>query len=119
MSKPSDLWLRNRDQFWMNTVRGTQHKLSKDKAEARRMLARLLSEDAPPPDRRKMSARKVCDAFLVRTRKDKSPEGHAVQVRHLKAFCDALGHRDAAALKVHEVEEWLDGRGGWADSTKA
>jgi integrase len=114
------MWQRKRDGVWMTTIHGVQHKLHKDKTEARKALNRLLGSDQPPPARRSgMTTRKLCDDFLVRTAGGKDAATHEVQVMHLNAFCEALGHRDPATLKVHEVEKWLSERPGWADSTKA
>jgi hypothetical protein len=119
MSRPSDLWLRKRDQFWMTTVGGVQHKLSKDKGEARRLLHKLLAMDKLPPGRSGMTTRKLCDSYLDRTRGDKDDRTHEVQVSHLKAFCNALGHRDPSTLRVHDVEGWLETMDSWANSTRA
>ncbi len=119
MSKPSGLWLRKRDNFWMTTINGQQYKLSKDKSKARKMLHKLLADDKPLPGRSGMTLRRLCDSFLVRTKERKEECSHKAQVRNLKAFCESFGHRDPATLKVHEVEEWLEQRDTWANSSKA
>lgn len=119
MAKPSGLWLRKRDHFWMTTIHGVQHKLSQDKSEARKMLNRLLAEERPKPVRTGLSLRKLCDNYLDRTREGKEERSHEVQVMHLNAFCKAYGHRDPATLKVYEVEEWLAKQETWAASTRA
>lgn len=121
MAKPSGLWPRKRDGMWMTTIGGKQHKLSKDKGEARRMLNKLLGGEKPSnrSDRSGMTTRRLCDNYLTRTRGQKEEESHNVQVQHLKTFCDALGHRDPATLKVYEVEEWLEKKETWSSSTRA
>ena len=53
MAKPSGLWFRKQTGYWYTTVEQVQHKLSRDKAEARRMLHKLLAADRPP--RRKVT----------------------------------------------------------------
>jgi integrase len=119
MARPSSLWFRKQTGFWMTTLNGVQHKLSKDKGEARRMLHKLLATDKPPPGRAGVTTRRLCDSYLTRTREQKEERSHDVQVLHLKAFCGALGHRDPGTLKVHEVEEWLEKQDTWAASTRA
>lgn len=119
MAKPSGLWKRKRDGMWMTTIQGKQHKLGKDKGEARRKLNQLLAADRPPPCRSGMTARRLCDNYLVRTREGKAERSHKVQTQHLRAFCDSLGHRDPITLKVYEVEEWLEKKETWGPSTRA
>lgn len=119
MAKPSDLWFRKQTGFWMTTINGKQHKLSKDKGEARRMLHKLLASDKPQPGHSGISTRKLCDSYLVRKQESMEKESHAVRITHLKPFVEKFGHRDPASIKVHEVEEWLDARDTWAGSTKA
>lgn len=119
MAKPSSLWFRKQTGFWMTTVHGVQHKLSKDKGEARKMLNRLLAEERPKPVRTGLTLRKLCDNYLVRTKERKEERSHEVQVLHLNAVCSKLGHRDPASLKVYEVEEWLDAQESWSKSTRA
>src|SRR4051812_17363920 len=99
MARPSSLWFRESNGFYYTTIRGTQHKLSQDKTEARKMMNRLLASDEPPPPGRSgMSVRKLCDNYLVRTRDRKEPGTHVTQVHQLKAFCDSLGHRDPSTI---------------------
>jgi integrase len=119
MSRPSSLWFRTRDGFWMTTINGVQHKLSQDKTVARKMLIKLLASDQPTPKKAGMSTRKLCDLFAVRTEERRNPKYHLVVVAHLKAFCDKLGHRDPMTIKVHEVETWLEGQETWAKTTRA
>ena len=118
-AKPSGLWLRKQTGFWYTTLNGVQHKLSKDKGEARRLLHKLMAKDAPPPGRSGITGRKLCDTYLDRIREDKEARSHEVQLLHFKAFCADLGHRDPAGLRVHDIETWLDGRDTWAKSTRA
>jgi integrase len=105
--------------MWMTTINGVQHKLSKDKTEARKMLIKLLGSDQPTPQKAGMTTSKLCDNFLVRTEDRREPKYHLVVVGHLNAFCEKLGHRDPATIKVHEVETWLEGRDTWAKTTRA
>ncbi len=121
MSRPSGIWQRKRDRMWMTTLHGTQHKLSPDKTEARKLLNKLLAGDDPTPkkDRSGMTTRKLCDNYLVRTKFRKEPSTHESQVVQLRAFSKALGHRDPCSLKVHEIESWLDEQENWGESTKA
>src|SRR4051812_37457154 len=119
MSRPSSLWLRKRDGFWMTTISGVQHKLSQDKTEARKKLNKLLGSDTPTLQKAGMTTRKLCDLYLVRTVGNRNGLLQQVYVSHLKQFTAKLGHRDPASLKVHEVETWLEGQDAWNPSTRA
>lgn len=108
MAKSPTVWFRKQTGWYMTTVDGTQHKLSKDKAEAQQKFYKLMGSDRKPAVRAGTTCRRLCDLYLVKTRPDKGDARHAVQLGHLKKFCERFGHRDPASLKAHEVNDWLD-----------
>src|SRR2546423_1873714 len=118
MSRPSDLWQRKRDGFWMTTINGVQHKLSENKTDARKMLNKLLASDEPAPKKAGLSTGKLCDNYLVRTRDRRGEQAQEGRAAHRKAFGAESGHRDPATLKVHEVETWIDGHDSWSQPTR-
>lgn len=116
MPKPPDLWLRGRDQCWMTTVNGKQIKLSKDKAEARKLFHRLMAADAPEVAGR-VAVRRLLDDYLAQTAAAKSPGRLVSCVRYYTRFAAAFGHRRCDSLKPDEVEAWL-GRQPGGGSTR-
>ncbi|HYH65649.1 MAG TPA: tyrosine-type recombinase/integrase [Urbifossiella sp.] len=119
MPRAPTVWFRKATGWYMTTVNGQQHKLSKDKGEARKLFYKLMGGEKKPSGRAGMSTRKLCDLYLTRTRENKGADRHAATLCLLKPFCAALGHRDPGTLKVHEVNTWLDAQEGWGGSTRA
>lgn len=109
MSRTSSLWQRKQNGFWYTKLNGRQVKLSKDKAEARRLLHKLLAADEAPAAGPGVTCRRLLDTYLARTAAEKSAGRVTISTRYLARFCTAFGHRRADAVKPYEVSEWLEG----------
>ena len=119
MPRPAAIWPRKSDGYWYVTLNGKKTKLAKDKAEAQKMFHRLMADDPPRQPQGGITVRKLCDSYLDRTREGKGDRSHANQVIHFKKFCQQFGHRDAAGLKPHEVNDWLATLDTWGNATRA
>lgn len=119
MPRPPSIWFRKATGWYMTTVDGDQLKLSKDKAEARKVFYKLMNGEKKVAEKAGMSTRKLCDIFLDRTRGDKTDDRHKATLCYLKPFCDKFGPRDPGTLRVFEVNEWLDKKEEWCGSTRA
>ena len=109
MARHATLWQRGRDGMYMTTMDGRQVKLSKNKAEARRLFHQLMGGGRAAPAACPFSVRKLCDTYLDRTAGRKTARRTELLARYLQRFCDAFGHRRPETLKPHEVNDWLDG----------
>jgi integrase len=108
MSRPSSLWQRSQNGFWYTKLNGKQVKLSPDKAEARKLLHKLLAADDQPAQGTGVACRRLLDTYLAKTAADKSEGRVKVQTTYFKKFCETFGHRKAESLKPFEVNDWLD-----------
>lgn len=109
MARTSSLWQRSQNGFWYTKLNGRQVKLSEDKAEARRLLHKLLARDDAPARSSGVTCRRLLDTYLARTAGEKSPGWLGIMTRYLMRFCESFGHRRADAVKPYEVSEWLEG----------
>lgn len=107
MSRTSSLWFRKQNAHWYTKLNGKQLKLSEDKAEARKLLHKLLADDRPVSGVR-VPVRRLLDTYLVKTAPEKSESRVKVQTTYFKKFCESFGHRTAESLKPFEVNDWLD-----------
>jgi len=98
----------------MTTHRGRQVKLSQDKKEAERAFHTLLAQEQPPEEVGgvRPTFRKLADLFLREAERTKAAQTVQVQTVYLQSFCDFVGRRKAADLKVHHVTEWLNAHDG-------
>lgn len=120
MPRTPTVWFRQQTGWYCTKIAGVVHRLSQDKAEAQKLFYRLMgAKEKPKKPSRGVSARKLCDLYLDRTRSDKGEDTHKVQLWYLKQFTAKFGHRDPTTLKVHEVSTWLDGQETWGKSTRA
>jgi hypothetical protein len=108
VGRQATMWFRRQTGWYMTTIGGVQHKLARTAAEARRAFYKLMAKDTPRPRRDRHSVRWVCNRYLDRTKGGKSAETWRVQFGHLRAYCDAFGHRPADSLTAHKVNEWVD-----------
>jgi integrase/recombinase XerC len=122
---------------WYAQVRGKQRWLAPPdapKAEAWAALRRILAEAEDPPRAPRARGPTVRDVFnLFDAAKRKAVERGEIEVitlegyeRHIDSAADHLGALDAAALRPHHVNEWLDAprsfRGrpvAWGPTTRA
>lgn len=104
-SKP---WYRKQNQTWYVELNGRQVRLSKDKAEAKRMWLKLLAEGGQPQD----SFLHACvenylDGLTPGTRRTREPI--------LNAFMEHVGRIKAGSLTARHVKTYL--KRSWSPST--
>lgn len=109
MPRKSSIWFREQTGWYMTTYRGKQKKLSRDRKEAEREYHALLAQEEPPEEKGgpRPTFRKLADLFLQEGAKTKGAETVKVQAVYLQSFCDHVGKKKAADLKVYHVTEWL------------
>lgn len=119
MARNSTLWRRKRDGAWMTTLRGKQHNLGKDKTEAKRAFHALLAKDAPPVVTARLTVRKLADQYLAFIERTAAPNTFGTYLLYLQKFCDHLGNRAVADLRVEHVTAWEAKNPRWSRSTVA
>ena len=109
MARKSSIWFREQTGWYMTTHRGKQVKLSQDPKEAERAFHALLAQEEPPEETGGLrpTFRKLADLFLTEAERTVSAERVKVQKVYLQSFCDHVGRKRAAELKVHHVTEWI------------
>jgi integrase len=117
MARTPTIWLRSQDDHFYTTVRGNKIKLSPDKKVATRLLHELLAkQEEPAGSNISPSFRKIADLFLDDSEKHKKPATCRVAKFFLQSFCDHVGKRRVADLKVLHATEWVNAN-NWNTST--
>jgi integrase len=148
MARPSKIWFRNEDGWYMTTIQREQHKLArvernakgnfteKAKAAAYRLAEAAFEElkvglrnqaDQKKKRGERLTVLRVCELFLDDSESRKKPETYAFQQYILQTWCDhvpdgfrkRVGELDALDVQVEMVREWLDAHGDWAKSTRS
>lgn len=122
MARHSSLWFRKQTNFWYTTLDGKQVKLSQDKKEAQQALHTLLANRPEPetcPTDFRPSVRKIADLWLDHQQATKKPDTYRMHKFYLQSFCDFVGKKKVADIKVHTVTAWIDHHKDWqSESTK-
>src|SRR4051812_27334894 len=87
MARPSGIWQRKRDGWWMTTINGMQVKLALDKKEALKAFHELMAKDAPA-DTARLSFRRLADMFLANSQRCLADSTFQLRRHYLQWFCD-------------------------------
>src|SRR4051812_22728657 len=108
MARPPSIWLRSQDDTYYTTIRGQKIKLSPDKKEATRLFHELMAKhEEPAGSNISPTFRKVADLFLDESERTKKPNTYRLLRSTLQSFCDHVGGKRVADLKVHHVTSWV------------
>lgn len=108
MARPPSVWHRSQDDHYYTTIRGQKIKLAPDKKEATRLFHELLAkQEEPAGSNISPTFAKIADLFLDESERTKKPTTYRVLKYNLQSFCDHLGQRRIADLKVHHVTAWV------------
>ncbi len=108
MPRPTSIWLRSSDNHWYVTFRGKKIKLSPDKKEATRLFHELLSKhEEPDGSNISPTFKKIADLFCDESERTKKPNTYRIIKYGLQSFCDSIGNKRIADLRVHHVTEWI------------
>jgi integrase len=109
MRTPDKPWFRKQNQTWYAKINGKQIRLSKDRAEAKRIFHRLVSEGGLPKDR----PFRECMAHYLSTL---GPESRRTREQILTAFQAHIGTIRSGKLTKRHVSSFL--KPAWSPSTK-
>src|SRR3954452_21906781 len=90
MARHAKIWFRKATGWYMTTVNGKQHKLSKDKQEAHKAFHALLAnanEKKEGTGGPRLSFRKLADLFLDVSKRTKVEETFRSRNKFLQSFC--------------------------------
>jgi len=108
MARPPTVWLRAQDDHFYTTIKGEKIKLSPDKKEATRLFHELLSKhEEPAGSNISPSFKHIADLFLDESERTKKPTTYRMAQMFLQSFCDHIGKKRIADLKVLHVSEWI------------
>lgn len=108
MPRPTSIWLRSSDDHWYVTFHGQKIKLSQDKKEASRLFHELLAKHEQPSGANISPGFKtIADLFLDESQRTKKDTTYRIIRYGLQSFCDAIGNKRIADLKVHHVTTWI------------
>lgn len=121
MARQPSVWTRGNTGWFYTTIKGEQIRLSQDKAEAERMLHRILADQEPDAKAEEVSVsptmKKICELFLEDALLEKGEETYKVQKRVLQSFLDSLKKgMKVADLKQMHVTEWFRKHPTWGGS---
>jgi integrase len=121
MARPSRVWFREQTGWYYTTIRGEQIKLSPDAKEAERLLHGLLSKEPEdiPTTALRPSMRKIADLWLDEQQRTKKPDTYRMHKFYLQSFCNHVGKKRVADLKVHTATAWINSHPEWtSESTR-
>jgi integrase len=108
LARPTSIWLRSADNHWYVTVDRKKIKLSLEKKEATRLFHELLSKHQEPSGSNvSPSFRKLADLFVDESQRTKKDTSYRIIKYGLQSFCDHIGQKRIADLKVHHVSTWV------------
>jgi integrase len=118
MPRPSSPWYKASRDAWISRIDGVKGR--RNKAEAARVLRRLLAErdrgrKAPPG----ISLSATFDLFLEHTRSEKATLTYEFYLRHLRSYLDHVGwETPASEARPHTVTSWLAAH-DWGETTRS
>ncbi len=117
MARPPSVWHREQDGHFYTTIRGQKVKLSPDKKEATRLFHELLAKNEEPAGSQvSPPLKRIAELFLEESQRTKKPNTYRMARMFLQSFCDHVGRKRVADLKVHHVTSWV-GAHQWNEST--
>lgn len=120
MPRANKVWKRAGTDWYYAKIRGKKTRLSKDRAEAERLMHKLLGEEEERKETANPEAfpnfRKLADLFLVNSERVNKPNTFRMHKVYLQSFCDRVKRKRVNELKVHHVTEWIAAT-GWGEST--
>ncbi len=118
---PKPYFLSSRG-IWKVQIRGKQHNLGADEAEAFRQYHRLMAappEAAPAPQPTAVSVVAVLDTFLAWCKEHRAADTYEWYRWRLELFArDAGAALPAAGLKHFHIDQWLARNPDWSPGTK-
>lgn len=123
MPRQAKPWFRAGENAWYAQVRGKQRRLiagKANKAEAQRILMRLLLDEEPTSVSKSLSVGHLFDLFLDRVSRDLKPKTFGWYRMHLERFASHVGVGTPAQdiLPLH-VDSWIKSHAAdWNDSTR-
>ncbi len=117
---PKPYFLKSRG-IWKVQIRGRQHNLGTDEAEAFRRYHALMAAPAepPPPEPTARAVVSVLDTFLGWCKDHRAPDTYEWYRWRLELFARHVGASLAAdRLKHFHIDEWLAKNPDWSSGTK-
>lgn len=108
LPRPASIWLRASDKHFYVTIGGKKLKLSPDKKEATRLFHELMAKEAEPAGSTvSPSFKRIADLYLDDCLRTRKPNTYRVNRYNLQNFCDHVGPKRVADLRVHHVTAWV------------
>src|SRR5438067_5499879 len=121
MPRANKVWKRAGTEWYYAKIRGKKTRLSKDRAEAERLMHKLLCEEEERKETANPEAfptfRKLADPLLVNSERVNKPNTFRTHKVYLQSFCDRVKRKRVNQLKVHHVTEWIAATGWRSGST--
>jgi integrase len=117
MARTPTVWLRKDNGFFYTTLRGEKIKLSQDRKEAQKLFHTLMAKDEKPTGPAiSMTFRWLADLYLDEVQRIRRPNTYRVYRYVLQTFCDRVGGKRVADLRVLHATEWVNAH-EWNEST--
>lgn len=119
MPRPNKVWKRKGTDWYYAKVGGKKVRLATDRAEAERLMHRLLAEEKPAEAVNAAvfpTFRKLADDFLARSQRDNQPNTFKMHRIYLQSFVTRVKGKRVNDLKVRDVADWIAST-GWGEST--
>ena len=116
MPRPQKIWYWKKRKEWYVEIGGVRHRLGPDKSEAMQKYGLLLSD--PPPKVKIGSAEELFVKFILFCQKNRAAKTTRWYKDFLTSFSEKFPNLTCSELKPFHVQEWIDEKDDWSDSTK-
>ncbi len=119
MPRPPSLWWRKSRNAWFTTIRGEQHNLGSDKAEATRAFHGLMaSRSEAMPATSKLTVAKLADLWLQYKSAKLAPKTWHSYQAYAQSLVDSCGRVRVADLRPYHITRWIEQHPPWNHSTQ-
>ena len=116
MPRPQKIWYWKKRKEWYVEIEGVRHRLGPDKKEAELKFHTLKADPAPKVNLG--SLEELFVRFVLFCKANRSPQTTRWYKDFLTSFQETFPNLEFRELKPHHVQEWIDGKEEWSDSTK-
>jgi len=116
MPRPQKIWYWKKRKEWYIEIDGVRHRLGPDKKEAELKFHTLKADPAPKVNIG--SLEELFVRFVLFCKANRSEQTTRWYKDFLTSFQETFPNLGFRELKPHHVQEWIDGKEGWSDSTK-
>jgi integrase len=116
MPRPQKIWYWKNRKEWYVEIDGVRHRLGPDKKEAELKFYALKAD--PAPKAKVGSLEELFVKFILFCKANRAAKTTRWYQDFLTSFSETFPNLGIRDLKPYHVQEWIDGKEDWSESTK-